>query len=91
MDKWLNDNYVKPYNIDFKYRFELNESDMNYYTVPADYDEAVIMAHLVKYLCIDTYDEVASVDFTREYFPKMFFLIGEFEYGEQRNVHSWNS
>lgn len=80
LDKWLNDNYVKPYNIDFKYRFELNESDMNYYTVPADYDEAVIMAHLVKYLCIDTYDEVASVDFTREYFPKMFFLIGEFEY-----------
>ena len=66
--------------IDFKYRFELNESDMNYYTVPADYDEAVIMAHLVKYLCIDTYDEVAGVDFTREYFPKMFFLIGEFEY-----------
>ena len=58
----------------------LNESDMNYYTVPADYDEAVIMAHLVKYLCIDTYDEVAGVDFTREYFPKMFFLIGEFEY-----------
>lgn len=80
LDKWLNDNYVKPYNIDFKYRFELNESDMNYYTVPADYDEAVIMAHLVKYLCVDTYDEVAGVDFTREYFPKMFFLIGEFEY-----------
>lgn len=80
LDKWLNDNYVKPYNIDFKYRFELNESDMNYYTVPADYDEAVIMAHLVKYLCIDTYDEVAGIDFTREYFPKMFFLIGEFEY-----------
>ena len=80
LDNWLNDNYVKPYNIDFKYRFELNESDMNYYTVPADYDEAVIMAHLVKYLCIDTYDEVAGVDFTREYFPKMFFLIGEFEY-----------
>ena len=22
LDKWLNDNYVKPYNIDFKYRFE---------------------------------------------------------------------
>ena len=80
LDKWLNDNYVKPYNIDFKYRFELNESDLNYYTVPADYDESVIMAHLVKYLCIDTYDEVAGIDFTRGYFPKMFFLIGEFEY-----------
>lgn len=79
-DKWLEDNYVKPYNIEFKYRYEMNESDLNYYTVPADYDDAVIMAHLVKYLCIDTYDEVAGVEFTRSYFPKMFFLIGEWEY-----------
>lgn len=79
-DKWLMENFVNPYNIDFKYRFELNESDMNYYTIPADYEQAVIMAHLVKYLCIDTYDEVAGMDFTRGYFPKMFFLIGEWEY-----------
>lgn len=80
LDRWLDVNYVKPYNIDFKYRFELNESDMNYYTIPADYGCAIKMANLVKYLCIDTYDEVAGIDFTRSYFPKMFFLIGEFEY-----------
>ena len=79
-DLWLEENYVMPYNILFKYRFEMNESDMNYYTIPADYNMAVKMAHLVKYLCIDTYDEVAGVDFTRAYFPKMFFLIGEWEY-----------
>lgn len=79
-DKWLEVNYLKPYNIDFKYRFSLNESDMGYYTVPADYNASIIYAHLVKYLCIDTYDEVAGVNFTRAYFPKMFFLIGEWEY-----------
>ncbi|MBR1407001.1 MAG: putative zinc-binding metallopeptidase [Bacteroidales bacterium] len=79
-DEWLETNFLKPYNIDFKYRFELNESDLGYYTVPADYNASIIYAHLVKYLCIDTYDEVAGVDFTRGYFPKMFFLIGEWEY-----------
>ena len=79
-DKWLDANFVDPYNIDFKYRYEMNELYLNYYTVPAAYDEAIIMAHLVKYLCIDTYDEVAGIDFTRNYFPKMFFLIGEWEY-----------
>ena len=79
-DEWLEENYVNPYNIDFKYRFELNESDKNYYTIPADYELAIKMAHLVKYLCIDTYDEVAGINFTRGYFPKMFFLIGEWEY-----------
>ncbi|MCQ2133642.1 MAG: putative zinc-binding metallopeptidase [Bacteroidales bacterium] len=79
-DKWLEVNYVNPYNIDFKYRFEMNESDMNYYTVPAPLESSIMMAHLVKYLCIDTYDEVAGIEFTRGYFPKMFFLIGEWEY-----------
>ena len=79
-DKWLRVNYLNPYNIDFIYRYEFIESDMNYYTVPADMESSIMMAHLVKYLCIESYDEVASIAFTRQFFPKMFFLIGEFEY-----------
>ena len=79
-DKWLEVNYAIPYNIDFKYRYKETESDYNYYTVPARYEDAIKMAHLVKYLCVETYDEVAGTDFTRRYFPKMFFLIGEWEY-----------
>ena len=79
-DRWLEANFLLPYNIDFKYRFEMNESDMNYFTIPADYEYSIVMAHLVKYLCIETYDEVAGIAFTRSYFPKMFFLTGEWEY-----------
>ena len=80
LDKWLNVNYVAPYNIAFKYKYEEIESDVNYYTVPAGYGSSIKMAHLLKYLCIEAYDEVAGVVFTRSYFPKMFFLIGEWEY-----------
>lgn len=81
-DKWLEANYVRPYNIDFKYRYEEIESDFNYYTVPADMQESIKMAHILKHLCIDTYNEVADdgVVFTRSYFPKEFFLIGVWEY-----------
>ena len=79
-DRWLEANFLLPYNIDFKYRFEMNESDMNYFTIPADYEYSIVMAHLVKYLCVETYDEVAGISFTRSYFPKMFFLTGEWEY-----------
>jgi substrate import-associated zinc metallohydrolase lipoprotein len=79
-DRWLEANFLLPYNIDFKYRFEMNESDMNYFTIPASYEYSIVMAHLVKYLCIETYDEVAGITFTRRYFPKMFFLTGEWEY-----------
>ena len=73
-DKWLEVNFATPY------RYKETESDYDYYTVPAKYNDAIKMAHLVKYLCVETYDEVAGTDFTRRYFPKMFFLIGEWEY-----------
>ncbi len=79
-DKWLDANFVYPYNIEFKYRYENNETDLDYYTVPAVFEHSVIMAHLVKYLCIDSYDEVAGALFTRKYFPKEFFLMGEWEF-----------
>ncbi|MBQ7420509.1 MAG: putative zinc-binding metallopeptidase [Prevotella sp.] len=79
-DKWLEANFRNPYNIDFKYRYEEIESDMNYYTVPADMESSIVMAHLLKYLCVETYNEVAGIEFTRSYFPKMFYLIGTWEY-----------
>ncbi|MBP5217316.1 MAG: putative zinc-binding metallopeptidase [Bacteroidales bacterium] len=85
-DKWLEANYVNPYNIVFKYRYQIDESNRSYYTIPASYDCAIIMAHLVKYLCIDSYDEVAGVNFTRLYFPKMFFVIGEWEYNNNGTI-----
>ena len=79
-DKWLEANFVNPYNIDFKYRYEEIESDLNYYTVPAQMEYSIIMAHLVKYLCVETYNEVAGINFTRQNFPKMFYLIGTWEF-----------
>lgn len=79
-DQWLNANYVEPYNIQFKYRYEDKESDANYFTVPAKFEDAIIMAKLIKYLCIEAYNEVAGPMFTKTYFPKMIYCIGEWEY-----------
>lgn len=79
-DKWIESNFVEPYNIQFIWRYDHNETDMNYYNVPADYDQAVKLAHVVKYCSMEAYDHVAGIDFTRTYFPKMFYATGEFEY-----------
>lgn len=79
-DKWLEENYRIPYNIDFKYRYEEIESNYDYYTVPAEYWQSVEMAHLVKYLCIEAYNEVAGIEFTCAHFPKMFFLDGTWHF-----------
>lgn len=85
-DEWLEINFRLPYNIDFKYRYEMNESDLSYYTIPCKYEDAIVMAHLVQHLCVETYNEVAGVDFTRTYFPKMFFCIGEWEYNNNGTI-----
>lgn len=85
LDYWLEVNYLQPYNIEIKYRYEYNETDGNYYTVPADYDMAVEMAHIVKYSCVEAYDEVAGIDFTRKYFPKMFYFEGEWHFMNNGN------
>lgn len=79
-DKWLNANLVQPYNIQFKYRYEYNESDMDYYTVPANYEQSIKLVHIVKYTCIEAYNEVAGISFTRTYFPKLFYLEGTWHY-----------
>ncbi|MDE6086556.1 MAG: putative zinc-binding metallopeptidase [Muribaculaceae bacterium] len=85
-DKWLDENFVKPYNIDFKYRYEDIEGDFDYYLIPARYDDAIMMAHLVKYLCIETYVKVGGNDFTCTYFPKMFYNVGEWEYNNNHSI-----
>lgn len=80
-DRWVLTNYVVPYNIDLKYRMESIESDLNYQLVPADYNQSVRLAKLMKYLCLEAYDEVTgSRNFIRSYYPKMIHLVGSAAY-----------
>ena len=65
LDKWLEVNYLRPYNIQVKYRYDYNEYDEGYYTVPCSYEMAIKMAHIT---------------FVRTYFPKLFIFEGEFHY-----------
>jgi len=80
-DQWVLTNYVIPYNIDYKYRLEDIESDLNYQLVPADYSQSIRMAKLMKYLCFEAYDEITgSRSFIRSYFPKMILIVGSAAY-----------
>ena len=80
-DKWLVTNYIEPYNIMFKYRMEKNESDFNYWLVPATYENSIKMAKLMKFLCFEPYDELTgSKEFIKSYYPKMIHLVGSGAY-----------
>lgn len=85
-DKWLQSNYLYPYNMEFKYRLEDIESDMDYNLIPAEYDKSIALAKIIKYLWLETYDELLNVDFTRTYIPKIIHLVGSPAYNNGGSI-----
>lgn len=79
-DKWLYDNFVVPYNVDVKYRFDLSASDLNFQLTPADYNRSQLLAHFIRYLFYDVYTKYAGDDFMKKYGPRIFHFIGSSGY-----------
>lgn len=79
-DQWLMNNYVAPYNIDYKYKWEDIETNMSYDLSPAGYDEAITLAKVVKYVWLEAYDEIAGIHFMRTYVPKQILVVGSAAY-----------
>ena len=79
-DQWLYDNFMKPYNVEVKYRFDLSASDLNFQLTPADYGRSQLLAHFIKYLFYDVYTKYAGDDFLKQYGPRMFHFIGSSGY-----------
>ncbi len=84
LEQWLLKNYTYPYNIDFKYKMEDIESDMDHTLVPADSAKSAKLAILVKHLWLESYDEVAGINFTKTYVPRIIHLIGSAAYNSNQ-------
>ena len=83
-DTWLIRNFRDVYNLEFCYKMEDVESDMNYNLVPASLDKSQDLALLTKYLWFDAYDVVTrkseddpnGKEFLKQYGPRIIHLIG---------------
>ncbi|MDR3220336.1 MAG: putative zinc-binding metallopeptidase [Dysgonamonadaceae bacterium] len=85
-DRWLLSNYTYPYNIMFKYKMQDIESNKDFELAPATADKSVAMAKLLKYIWLETYEEVRGIDFVRTYSPKVIHLIGSGGYNSNNSV-----
>lgn len=85
-DNWLLKNYTNEYNINFKYRFEDKESDNSYNLVPAEYDKAVALAKMTKFLWLESYEELLGKDFISTFCPKVIHLVGSPAYNTQGSI-----
>ena len=79
-DMWLYENFLVPYNVDVKYRFDLSASDLNFQLTPADYNRSQLLAHFIRYLFYDVYTKYAGDDFMKMYGPRIFHFIGSTGY-----------
>lgn len=81
-DVWLKKSYTDTYNIRLIYRLEDMETDLEHTVAPADFELSQQLAMIVKYAWLEAYDEVAGLDFTRMYVPKIIHMIGSPAYEE---------
>ncbi|MDE7407395.1 MAG: hypothetical protein K2M76_03145 [Muribaculaceae bacterium] len=75
-DTWLNQNFRTMYNVDFKYKLEDVEIDMQYNLIPATLLNSKELAALTKYLWFDAYGELDSPEFLKMYAPRILCLVG---------------
>lgn len=75
-DKWIQQSYLLPYNLEFRYKMEDVSADMNYNLVPAELDKAMDLAVLTKHLWFDVYKDIVNEDFCKQYGPRIIHLIG---------------
>ncbi len=76
LDKFLKENYLKVYNLDFRYKMQDVGTDMDYNLVPATYENSIDMAVLTKHLWFDVYKDIVNPDFLKQYGPRIIHLIG---------------
>lgn len=79
-DRWLQKNFVEPYNIQVKYRFEDKESDTRYNVTPAKIEKSIALAKIVKFLWLESYEELLGEGFIRTMCPKVLNFVGSPEY-----------
>lgn len=85
-DQWLYDNFMVPYNVDIRYRFDLSASDMNFQLTPADYERSQLLSYFIKYLFYDVYTKYAGDNFMKQYGPRIFHFIGSSGYSPTTNA-----
>lgn len=85
-DKWLQRNYLNPYNIQFNYLYNDKLSNNNYNVVPAGIDNSKAMAIMIKHVWLDAYKEVCGEDFVKKNGFRVFQLIGSPEYDGQNKI-----
>lgn len=86
LDEWLYQNYVLPYNIEVKYRFDRYELALNKVLVPPREDKVIPVMETIMQTWIDPYIQEAGDAFIKKLSPKQFVLVGSPEFNPDGTI-----
>lgn len=79
-DIWLYNNFVKPYNMEVKYKWDQHELALNRTLVPIYEQKVIPIMNTIKETWIKPYETVAGPAFIKKLSPKKFILVGSPQY-----------
>ena len=86
VDFWLDSNFVVPYNIEVKYRFDRYELALNRALVPVQEDKIIPVMETIYKTWIAPYEEEAGETFIKTLSPKQFVLVGSPQYNPNGTI-----
>ena len=75
-DKFLYENFLVPYNMQFLYKMQHISTDNRYNLIPAKLENSKKLAALFKYLWLDAYNEIIDTTFLKINAPRIIHIIG---------------
>lgn len=86
LDTWLDANYLTPYNIQVKYRWDAYEDDLSKDLVPPKESLVQPTMEAVRDIWIKPYEATGGVNFMKINTPKQFYLVGSPSYNDDGTI-----
>lgn len=76
LDKWIDANYLVPYNINAQYKWNQNTVDNTRYLFPPTINKVQPALEIVKQIWLQSYAKIAGADFVKKIAPREIVLVG---------------
>ncbi|MDQ1165783.1 putative zinc-binding metallopeptidase [Flavobacterium sp. SORGH_AS_0622] len=76
LDKWIDANYLVPYNINAQYKWNQNTVDNTRYLFPPTIDKVQPALEIVKQIWLQSYATIGGADFVKKIAPREIVLVG---------------
>ena len=86
LDNWLDDNYLNPYNIEVKYKFDRFELPLGKNITPPEEGMVIPAMETVRDVWIKPFEEIGGATFIKRISPKQFVLAGSAEYNDNGTI-----